>query len=102
MKALGVHDALSPKLVQGQNIAQTYQFIETANAEVGFVALAQVAFIDGGSRWVVPHRLHSPILQDAVLLKRGEGNAAARAFLEFLAGKEARVVIEKFGYGIGE
>lgn len=102
MKALGVHDELAPKIVQGQNIAQAYQFIETGNAEVGFVALAQVAFVDGGSRWIVPGKLHAPILQDAVLLKTGEGNPAARDFIEFLKGKEARVVIERFGYGISE
>lgn len=100
MKALGVHAALTTKIVQGQNIGQTYQFVRTGNAEVGFVALSQVAFEDGGSRWVVPGNLHRPILQDAVLLKVGEGNSAARAFLEFLKGKASQAVIEKFGYGV--
>lgn len=102
MKALGIYEALAPKIVQGQNIAQTYQFVETGNAEVGFVALAQIAFVTGGSRWVVPAKLHAPILQDAVLLKPGEKSDAARAFLAFLKSKEARVVIEKFGYGVSQ
>lgn len=102
LKALGVHDTLAPRIVQGQNIAQTFQFIDTGNAEVGFVALSQVASVTGGSRWTVPGHLHQPILQDAVLLKDGDRNAAARAFLDFLKGREARVVIEKFGYGAGE
>lgn len=101
MKALGVHKALEPKIVQGQNIGQTFQFVETGNAEVGFVALAQIARLTGGSRWVVPGTLHPPIEQDAVLLKTGEGNPAARAFLDFLKGREARTVIETFGYGMG-
>lgn len=100
MKTLGVYDALQPKIVQGQNIAQAYQFIDTGNAELGFVALAQVAQIEGGSRWVVPASLHAPILQDGVLLKPGEKNDAARALLAFLKGSEARGVIETFGYGI--
>lgn len=100
MKALGLYDALQPKIVQGQNIAQAYQFIDTGNAELGFVALAQVAQVEGGSRWIVPGKLHAPILQDAVLLKPGEKNDAARALLAFLKGPEARVLIEKFGYGI--
>lgn len=100
MKALGVYDALQTKVVQGQNIAQAFQFIETGNAELGFVALAQVARVEGGSRWIVPAKLHAPILQDAVLLKPGEKSDAARALLAFLKGPEARVVIEKFGYGI--
>jgi molybdate transport system substrate-binding protein len=69
---------------------------------VGFVAASQVAFVEGGSRWIVPANLHAPIAQDAVLLKSGAGNDAARAFLAFLNGAEARAVIEKFGYGIGD
>jgi molybdate transport system substrate-binding protein len=102
MKALGVYDAVLPKIVQGQNIAQTYQFVETGNAEAGFVALSQVAFVTGGSRWVVPAKYHSAIDQDAVLLKPGSDSAAAKAFMTFLKSSQARVVIEKFGYGMSE
>ncbi len=101
MKALGVHDALAPKLVQGNNSAQTYQFVETGNAELGFVALSQIVRHTEGSRWLVPDRLHSPIAQDAVLLQRGADSAAARTFLAFLKGPEARVIVERFGYGTG-
>src|SRR5690606_32723669 len=79
MKALGVHDALQPKFVQGNNIAQTYQFVETGNAELGFVALSQIAGKNAGSQWDVPANLYAPIKQDAVLLKTGEGKPAATA-----------------------
>lgn len=99
MKALGVYDALEPKLVQGNNIAQTFQFVDTGNAEVGFVAMSQVAAKTEGSRWAVPATLHAPIRQDAVLLKQGADDEAAKAFLEFLKGPEAAAVIRKFGYG---
>ncbi|WP_431862022.1 molybdate ABC transporter substrate-binding protein [Azospirillum sp.] len=99
MKKLGVFDALQPKFVQGNTIAQTYQFVETGNAEVGFVALSQVALKAGGSRWLVPEALHDPIRQDAVLLKKGAGDEAAKAFLAFLKGPEAGAVIAKYGYG---
>ena len=99
MKALGVHDALTSKIVQGSNIAQTYQFVETSNAELGFVALSQVINRQDGSRWVVPANLYSPIRQDAVLLKTGASNEAAKSFLTFIKGPEAAAVIEKFGYG---
>ncbi|MGQ9368568.1 molybdate ABC transporter substrate-binding protein [Azospirillum sp. ST 5-10] len=99
MKALGVYAALEPKIVQGNNIAQTFQFVDTGNAEVGFVALSQVIARDGGSRWVVPETLHDPIRQDAVLLKKGADDAAARAFVDFLKGPEAAKVIQKYGYG---
>lgn len=102
MKALGVHEALAGKIVQGTNIAQTWQFVDTGNAELGFVALSQVAGRDGGSRWIVPESLHATIAQDAVLLKRGAGNPAAEAFMAFLKGPEARAVKEKYGYGAGD
>ena len=102
MKALGVHDALSAKFVQGNNIAQTFQFVDSGNAAVGFVALSQIALHDKGSRWIVPETLYSPIAQDAVLLKRGADNSVARAFLAFLKGPEARAVKEKYGYGSGD
>ena len=102
MKALGVYAALEPKIVQGNNIGQTFQFVDTGNAEVGFVALSQVIFAKSGSRWMVPANLYSQIAQDAVLLKTGADNEATKAFVAFLKGPEARGVIEKYGYGIGE
>jgi molybdate transport system substrate-binding protein len=101
MQALDIYDALKPKIVQGNNIAQAYQFVDTGNAELGFVALSQVINKDGGSRWVVPGKLYASIAQDAVLLKAGEDNPAAKTFLVFLKGPEARAVKEKYGYGVG-
>jgi molybdate transport system substrate-binding protein len=99
MQKLGVYEALKGKIVEGNNIAQAYQFVDTGNAEVGFVAYSQVALKPGGSRWVVPASMHNLIAQDAVLLKTGADNEAAKAFLAFLKGPEARKVIEKYGYG---
>jgi molybdate transport system substrate-binding protein len=99
MQKLGVYDALKGKIVEGNNIAQTFQFVDTGNAEVGFIAFSQVALKPSGSRWVVPANMHKTIAQDAVLLKTGANNEAAKAFLAFLKGPEARKVIEKYGYG---
>lgn len=98
MKTLKLYEALQPKLVEGATITQAYQFVETGNAEVGFVALSQLTGSDAGSRWVVPQDLYNPIRQDAVLLKSGAGNDAASAFIGFLHGPEARAIIEKYGY----
>lgn len=100
LKALGLHDKLRPRLVQGTSITQTLQFVKTGAAEVGFVALSQVVSERGGSRWVVPARMHSPIDQQAVLLKAGAGNPAARAFLAYLRGPEAKAVIRRYGYEV--
>jgi len=99
MKALGLYDQLASKLVQGSNINQTFQFVDTGNAELGFVALSQVVKRSEGSRWLVAANLYTPIRQDAVLLKSGAANEAARAFIAFLKGPEAGAIIEKYGYG---
>lgn len=101
MKALKVYDQLNGKLVQGEDVTQAFQFVATGNAAVGFVALSQLRGNPGGSRWLVPQSLYQPIRQDAVLLKTGETDKAAVAFMAFLKGPEARAIIEKFGYGTG-
>ena len=102
MKKLGVHEAIQPKIVQGNNIAQAFQFIDTGNAELGFVALAQLATVTAGSRWVVPRTFYSPIKQDAVLLNQGASNEAATAFMTFLKGPEARAIITIYGYALDD
>ncbi len=100
MKALGVYDKLEPKIVQGTSIAQAFEFIDTKHAEAGFIALSQLYRVNEGTRWVVPAKLHAPIRQDAVLLKRAEHDEAAKAFLSFLQGPEARAIVERFGYAL--
>lgn len=97
---LGLTEALTPKIVTGENISQALQFVDTANAELGFVALSQVIDKPAPQVWRVAAEDYSPILQDAVLLKAGEADPAAVAFLEFLKGDEARVIIEKYGYEV--
>lgn len=101
LQALGLSQAVAPKLVEGANIGQAYQFVASGNATLGFVALSQVlenGKIRNGSAWVVPGALYSPINQDAVLLKNGHNNAAAKALLAYLKSDSARTVIESFGY----
>ena len=94
--ALGLTEAITPKLVTGENISQTLQFTESGNAELGFVAASQVVGKTGV--WVVPAELYEPIRQDAVLLKTGQANPAASAFLDFLRSETALAVIEASGY----
>jgi molybdate transport system substrate-binding protein len=101
LRSLKLLDGLQPRLVQGENIAQTYQFVSTGNAELGFVALSQVTS-DGqppaGSLWIVPAHLHQPIRQDAVLLTPAQARPAALAWLGYLRGEKARALIKGFGY----
>ena len=97
----GLADPLRPHLVTGENIAQTFQFVKTGNATLGFVAMSQV-MVDGqltaGSAWVVPAALHEPIRQDAVLLKPGQNTPAAQALLQYLRSDGARALIRSHGY----
>ncbi len=98
---MGLTTRLTPKLVTGETIGQTFSFVSTGNAELGFVALSQVyenGRIKSGSAWIVPDDLHGPILQDAVLLGKGKDNPAALALLAFLKSDKARAVIRSFGY----
>ncbi|MDD3838496.1 MAG: molybdate ABC transporter substrate-binding protein [Phenylobacterium sp.] len=100
MRKLGVYERLSPKVVTGSSITQAYQFVDTGAAELGFVALSQVVSHKEGSRWIVPATNHTPIDQQAVLLKPGADSAAAKAFLQFLKGPEAKAIIRRYGYEV--
>ncbi|MBU1361533.1 MAG: molybdate ABC transporter substrate-binding protein [Gammaproteobacteria bacterium] len=100
---LGLLDKLSPRFVQGESIGQTFGFVSTGSAELGFVALSQIwegGKVKSGSAWVVPARLHSPIRQDAILLKKGKDNAAAGALLAYLRSDAAKAVIRSYGYDV--
>jgi molybdate transport system substrate-binding protein len=129
LKGRGLYDVIAPKLVTAESIAQAYQFVLTGNAELGFVALSQVigagppqandaplggrapqatrgpagSAVPGkpvvGSYWLVPPSLYGQIRQDAVLLKTGEKNEAARALLDYLKSPAGKAVIETYGYG---
>jgi molybdate transport system substrate-binding protein len=98
---LGVTARVQSRLVQGENIAQTHQFVATGNAPLGFVALSQVMAdgkIRAGSAWQVPAELHEPIRQDAVLLQAGKGHAAATALMQYLRSDKAKGIIKSYGY----
>jgi molybdate transport system substrate-binding protein len=98
---LGVMSAWQPQLVIGSSIGQAYQYAATENASLGFVALSQVwqeGRLTGGSMWLVPQTLYSPIKQDAVLLNPGKGQPAAQAFLSFLRTDKAMQIMRGFGY----
>jgi molybdate transport system substrate-binding protein len=105
LKKMNLLEKLQPLFVQGENIAQTYQFISTANAELGFLALSQVienGKIVGGSFWIIPDNLHAPIRQGAVLMKKGAENPAARALIDYLKSIPALAIIKKYGYDLAK
>ena len=103
MEKLGLAAALQPKLVTGESIGQTYNFIATGNAELGFVALSQVlnaGHLKSGSMWIVPAQLHAPIVQDAVTLKRAAGNPAAKAWMDLMKTPKTKEFIRTYGYAV--
>ncbi len=102
LKAMGLWKPLQGRLVRGENIAQTFQFIASRAAEMGLVAYSQLSeeAKSTGYHWVVPQALYDPVRQDAVLLKRGAENPAAKAFHTFLQSGSARALIHTLGYGL--
>lgn len=96
LKNLGIYDRVADRLVRGDSITQTWQFVASKAAAVGFIALAQIALDDRGSRWLVPQDLYPPIAQQAVLI---QDDPTARAFLDFLKSDIAVDIIHRYGYG---
>ena len=101
MQKLGVLASIEPRVVQGESITQTFQFVSTGNAQLGFVALSQISEngkIKSGSAWVVPENMHEQLRQDAVLLNPGKDSPAASALLNFLKSDKAKKIIAAHGY----
>jgi molybdate transport system substrate-binding protein len=101
LQYMGLWEDLKPRLVRGENVGQAYQFVDSGAAQLGFVALSQLASQTvPGYIWQVPSGFHQPIRQQAVLLKQADGNTAARDFWTFLQSPPARRLIQEQGYGV--
>ena len=104
LEAIGLWRQLKGRLVRGENIGQTFQFVASGAAEMGFVAMSQLPEQSSskGYRWLVQQELYRPIRQEVVLLKRGADNPAAKAFLIYLRSEAARQLIMGQGYGLDD
>jgi molybdate transport system substrate-binding protein len=103
LQKLNLFTTLQPKFVTGENIGQTYQFVASAAAPLGFVAMSQVYEdnkLKSGSAWVIPSSMYSPIRQDAVVLTKGGSKPAVTAFITYLKGAKAQAVIRSYGYDL--
>lgn len=102
LQKMGLTSAVNDKLVVGKNIGTTFGYIQTGNAELGFVAMSQIykggKLTHGGSYWLVPQSYYKPIRQDAVLLPGGKDNPAAVALMKYLKSPAARKVMKSYGY----
>lgn len=102
LQKAGLYDEVKPKLVYGENISQAAQFAESGSAQVGMLALS-LTFADsmkGGELWEVPRGLYPRLEQAAVLISASKNKAAARAFLKYVRGAEAREVLSSYGFAL--
>ncbi|MFN4289956.1 MAG: molybdate ABC transporter substrate-binding protein [Permianibacter sp.] len=101
LRAAGLWEKVAPKLVYGENIAHTAQFVQTGNAQVGIIALALAVnpeLASKGGYWLIPDNLHEPLEQGFIITKRAEGKALARRFADHMGSKPARAVMRKYGF----
>ncbi len=100
-QAAGVYSRLQSKLVLGENISQTLQFVQTGNADAGIVALSLAVappVHETGRYWVIPAYLHRPIRQAGGVLAQSERSQIARAFLEFVNSPAGRSTMRRYGF----
>jgi molybdate transport system substrate-binding protein len=98
-----VWTAVESRLVYGENIAQTAQFVQTGNADVGIIALSLAlapAFAGTGSHTLIPSELHQPLRQGFVILKRAAGKPLAKQFAGFLADPGVRQIMSRYGFAL--
>lgn len=101
LRAVGLWEKVESKLIYGENIAHTAQFVQTGNAQVGIIALALAVnpeLAGKGGYWLIPDKLHAPLEQGFIITRRAEGNAAARRFADYMDSKSARAVMTKYGF----
>jgi len=103
LQKLGIYESVQAKIIRGENVSQTYQFVMSGNAQVGFIAKSQIQgeASDKGSSWEVPEELYTPIKQQAVWLLRAKQNMAVSEFIQFMKSSTARdILTQQFGYGV--
>ncbi|GGO69623.1 molybdate ABC transporter substrate-binding protein [Bowmanella pacifica] len=103
LENLGLHEITQSKWVRGENIAQTFQFVQSGNADLGFVALSQLLTekdTADTNLWIVPAALHPPIRQDRVVMKKSAQKSAVKRFLAHFQGAESQAVILSYGYAL--
>jgi len=104
LQSMQLWNSLRGKLIQAENVSQAFQFIQSKNVQLGFVALSQIKGYRGNIKksdyWLVPQKYYKPIEQQGVLLSHAATNAAARQFMDYLKSQEVKQLLqERYGYG---
>ncbi len=101
LRASGLWEKIEPKLVYGENISQTAQFVQTGNAQAGIIALSLAvspALSAKGGYWIIPDKLHEPLEQGFIVTKRAADNPLAARFASYMDSERARSVMKKYGF----
>jgi molybdate transport system substrate-binding protein len=101
LRASGLWEKVEPRLVYGENIAHTAQYVQTGNAQVGVIALSLAVnpeLSGKGGYYLIPDKLHAPLEQGFIITRRAEGNSLAKRFAGYMGGKPARAVMTKYGF----
>jgi len=101
LRAAGVWEKVETKLAYGENIAQTAQFVQTGNAQVGIIALSLALspeLAKQGGYALIPDTLHQPLEQGFVITKRAANNLLAREFTLFMTSKDVRAIMARYGF----
>ncbi|CAN5661714.1 molybdate ABC transporter substrate-binding protein [soil metagenome] len=99
LESAGIWDELRPKIVYGENVRQTLQFIQTGNAEAGMVALS-IAEVPEISYTLIDEGMHNPLEQAMVVVAGTPHEQAAREFVAFVNGPEGREIMRQYGFSL--
>ncbi|MDP1635068.1 MAG: molybdate ABC transporter substrate-binding protein [Gallionellaceae bacterium] len=103
LRSAGLWDKVEHKLVYGENVAQTAQFVQTGNAQAGIIALSLALSPElskQGSYALIPEKFHQPLEQGFIITRRAADNPLALAFARFVMGREARAIMERYGFAL--
>lgn len=101
LRASGLWEKIEAKLVYGENIAHTAQFVQTGNAEVGIIALSLAVnpeLSGKGGYYLIPDKLHEPLEQGFIITRRAEKSALAKRYADYMGSNTARAVMKKYGF----
>ncbi len=105
LRHFGLYEKLVSKLVLGENISQTAQFVQSGSADVGIIALSLAQappMREGGEYWLIPQDAHPRLEQAAAIRKSSAHAAAARQFLTYLRSEAARARLRRYGFELPE
>jgi molybdate transport system substrate-binding protein len=103
LKHAGLYGRVAGRIVMGENVSQAAQFVESGNAQAGFVALAHArapSMQDRGKYWEVPQNDYPPLAQGVVVISRSQHKKEAQQFLDYIKTKEAAEILRKYGFSL--